>query len=185
MQLVKNHFSGETFPSSVSRKPPHLFLIPSLCLTNNRASCKAEIWQLWSSDMFLGVCLESTSWCLIYWSSFFLLFLLFYTCCAISVSSTLLCFLSVSYCQLPFLILSVERQAWKSVSPSRPLKPIISRIVSFHSIFKFELIRVQYLLLPLFFTKYKLSMSGLVFETILLILWNNTHSVAGLRLELE
>lgn len=80
-----------------------------------------------------------------------------------------------------FLILSVERQAWKSVSPSRPLKPIISRIVSFHSIFKFEIIRVQRLLLPLFFTKYKLSMSGLVFETIPLILWNNIHSVAGLR----
>lgn len=87
---------------------------------------------------FLGVCLESTFWCLIYCGLFFnycLLYLLciFYIFCIVILSFHLI--LSA----FSFWHFSVERKAWKPMCPSRPLKLIISRIaVSCHRIFKSE-----------------------------------------------
>lgn len=116
---------------------------------------------------FLGVCLESTFWCLIY-SVLLLFFFLLYLWCSFYIFCLVILSFNLKLTAFFFWLPSVERKAWKSVSPSRPLKLIISRTtVSCHSIFKFESLKSS--VHCFISTSYSLSMPGFIF-------WEHTTS---------
>lgn len=107
--------------------------------------------------------------------SFYYYYYFLYLLCSFYIFCLVILSFHLILSAFSFWHFSVEKKAWKSVCPSRPLKLVISRIaVSCHSIFKFESLKSSVCCFHSTLPATHSPCQDLSFERALLLLWNNT-----------